>query len=338
LSVKPALIPALQRLTFVAATYFCLAGSINADEIVTPLEDRRNAEQTFLTYPEWFLVHSPNEMAAFFKQNLPGNFPYFSHIGQFWSSYGVVYNRTRDEFPFNGEYHTVLSVIGISTTVEYGIKGAYEYTIGRLSERSAGAEFTQEDRLAAAVAQEYVDFIVERPWYEFDFFSCFKRLWTDTSFFGSNMLRKLERKYVLSSEYLVKSAYAKLIGFGSSASFDAPVHKTAVVASWPGPGSQKQQLIYLPRYQPFTDAAIELSRQNVLFEEIAGNSGKIVISLLGEHAWNAEAANSTLLLQQPIITSPGLYRYIVEVDVRQLSFALQKSRLDGLTVEHIYDY
>jgi hypothetical protein len=250
----------------------------------------------------------------------------------------VVYNRTRDEFPFNGEYHTVLSVIGISTTVEYGIKGAYEYTLGRLFERSAGSEFTQEDRLAAAVAQEYVDFIVERPWYEFDFFSCFKRLWTDTSFFGSNMLRKLERKYVLSSEYLVKSAYAKLIGFGSSASFDAPVHKTAVVASWPGPGAQKQQLIYLPRYQPFTDAAIELSRGNVLFEEIAGNSGKIVVSLLGEHAWNAEAANSTLLLQQPIITSPGLYRHIVEVDVRQLSFALQKSLLDGLTVEHIYDY
>jgi hypothetical protein len=338
MSVKPAPIPALRRLALVAATCFCLAASINADEIVTPPEDRRNAEQTFLTYPEWFLVHSPNEMAAFFRQNLPGNFPYFSHIGQFWSSYGVVYERTRDEFPFNGEYHTVLTVIGISTTVEYGIKGAYEYTIGRLSERSAGAEFTQEDRLGAAVAQEYVDFIVERPWYEFDFFSCFKRLWTDTSFFGSNMLRKLERKYVLSSEYLVKSVYAKLIGFGSSASFDAPVHKTAVVASWPGLESQRTELIYLPRYQPFTDAAIELARQNVRFEEIAGNSGRIVVSLLGEHGWDAGTANSTLLLQQPVITRPGLFRHIIEVDVGQLGFALQKSRLDGMTVEHIYDY
>jgi hypothetical protein len=96
--------------------------------------------------------------------------------------------------------------------------------------------------------------------------------------------------------------------------------------------------IYLPRYQPFTDAAIELSRQNVLFEEIAGNNGRIVISLLGEEGWNAERANSTLLLQQSIITRPGLYRHIVEVDVRQLSFALQKLQLDGLAVEHIYDF
>jgi hypothetical protein len=338
LRVKPILILALQRLILVAATYFCLAGSINAAETVTPVEDRRNAEQTFLTYPEWFLVHSPKEMAAFFKQNLPGNFPYFAHIGQFWSSYEAVYDRTKDEFPFNSEYHTILVVIGTSTAVEYGIKGAYEYTLGRLSERTAGSEFTEEDRLGAAVAQEYVDFIVERPWYEFDFFSGFQRLWTDTSFFGDNMLRKLERKYVLSSEYLVKSLYARLIGFGSAASFDAPVHKTAVVASWPESGSQKSELIYLPRYQPFTDAAIELSRQNVVFEEIAGNNGRIVISLLGKEGWDAELANSTLLLQQPIITRPGLYRHIVEVDIRQLSLALQKSQLDGLTVEHIYDF
>ncbi len=62
----------------------------------------------------------------------------------------------------------------------------------------------------------------------------------------------------------------------------------------------------------------------------------IVISLLGKDGWNAERANSTLLLQQPIITRPGLYRHIVEVDIRQLSFALQKSHLDGLAVEHIY--
>lgn len=160
----------------------------------------------------------------------------------------------------------------------------------------------------------------------------------DTSFFDSNMLRKLERKYILSSEYLVKSIYAKLIGFGSAASFDAPVHKTAVVASWPESESHDSELIFLPRYQPFTDAAIELSRQNVLFEEIAGNNGRIVVSLLGEQGWNAEVANSTLLLQQPIITSPGLYRYIVEVDIRLLSFALQKTQLDGLMIEHIYDY
>jgi hypothetical protein len=61
----------------------------------------------------------------------------------------------------------------------------------------------------------------------------------------------------------------------------------------------------------------------------------IVINLLGKDGWNAERANSTLLLQQPIIARPGLYRHMVEVDIRLLSFALQKSQLDGLAVEHI---
>ena len=30
----------------------------------TPVEDRRPPDQTFLTYPEWFLVFSPAEYAA----------------------------------------------------------------------------------------------------------------------------------------------------------------------------------------------------------------------------------------------------------------------------------
>ena len=62
----------------------------------------------------------------------------------------------------------------------------------------------------------------------------------------------------------------------------------------------------------------------------------MVISLLGKDGWNAERANFTLLLQQPLIARPGLYRHIVEVDIRLLSFSLQKSQLDGLAAEHIY--
>ena len=84
MTVSPFAIPVLQRLVVVVVATICLAGPINAGETVTPLEYRRNAEQTFLTYPEWFLVHSPNEMAAFYRHNLPGTFPYFAHVSQFW--------------------------------------------------------------------------------------------------------------------------------------------------------------------------------------------------------------------------------------------------------------
>ena len=38
---------------------------LEAVPVVTPEEHRRGPEQTFLTLPEWFLVHSPAEYAAF---------------------------------------------------------------------------------------------------------------------------------------------------------------------------------------------------------------------------------------------------------------------------------
>lgn len=313
-----------------------LSNQVTAKDVTTPESDIRNAEQTFLTYPEWFLVFSPNEFANFSVHNRPGNFPYMAHIGQFWTSYNAVHQRTKDEFPFNGEYHTVLIVIGVSTTLEYGLKGAYEFTIGRMTELTTGNEMTEEDRFGAMVARDYVDFILERPWYEFDFFASFKALWTETSFFGSNMIRKLERKYILSSEYLIKAAYANLIGYGSAASFDTPIHKTAVIAHWPD--EEKIELLQLPRYQPFTDAIVELAEQNVVLREIAGNDGRIAISLLGIQTWDPITAGSTLILQQPVITQPGVFRHIIEVEVEELIFALKRIKTDGLIVEHIYDY
>ena len=41
--------------------------------------------------------------------------------------------------------------------------------IGRLSELAAPRRLSEEDRYAAKVAQDYVDFIRDQPWYEYDF-------------------------------------------------------------------------------------------------------------------------------------------------------------------------
>ena len=42
---------------------------------------------TFLSYPEWYIVWSYGEKAAFQATQLPSGFPYFSAIGQYWSGY-----------------------------------------------------------------------------------------------------------------------------------------------------------------------------------------------------------------------------------------------------------
>ena len=79
---------------------------------VAPPEHRRTPDQTFLTYPEWFLVHSPAEYAEYVKDRTPTRFPFIGHTCQFWQGYGAV-NRAIKEYPFNFGYHVMVMVIGV---------------------------------------------------------------------------------------------------------------------------------------------------------------------------------------------------------------------------------
>jgi hypothetical protein len=137
----------------------------NADRgLHVPAGDQRTPDQTFLTFPEWFLVFSPAEYADMLGEDQPADaFPFFGHIAQFWKAYARVIGATR-AYPFNGEYHTMIVVIGVSTTVEYALKGAYETLFGRLSGLTAPPNATPEDRLATEQARADVDFIRIEAW------------------------------------------------------------------------------------------------------------------------------------------------------------------------------
>jgi hypothetical protein len=202
-------------LRVIAATVACLllamavAGpTIPKEPIVTPKEHQRGTEQTFLTYPEWFLVHSPAEYAAYVKGNTPTEFPFLGHVRQLWQSYGVVFAVTKDDYPFNLGSHVANVVIGGSTTVEYAIRSAYETLVGRLSDLTQSHGMSEEDQYGARVAKEYVDFIRVLPFYEFDFSDKLFKLWTETRLWGPNPVRKWERKYALTTEYGIKAVYS----------------------------------------------------------------------------------------------------------------------------------
>jgi hypothetical protein len=131
--------------------------------VVAQAVDRRGEEQTFLTFPEWFLVFSPTECATLVRTRTPDEFCFWGHIGQFWRSYAAVAAETRRRHdPENWGYHLMIVVIGVSTTVEYAIRSAYEMVIGRFTALTA-RDRTEEDQYAAQVAQEYVDLIRDQP-------------------------------------------------------------------------------------------------------------------------------------------------------------------------------
>lgn len=89
---------------------------------LTPEIHTRSHSQTFLTFPEWFLVFSPEEFASQMKEKEAHHFPYFRHLSQFWGSYLSIINRTKQDEKINFEYHVMIMVIGLSTSVEYFLK------------------------------------------------------------------------------------------------------------------------------------------------------------------------------------------------------------------------
>jgi hypothetical protein len=193
-----------------------------AQEVTTDLSDyARPEDQTYLTLPEWYMVYSADEYAAFIEQKPPSQFPYFGALRQYWSSYYGVCAVTREEYAFNSGYHLTLVVIGTSFTMENIFKGIYEKTVGRLTEWLSSSELTEEDAYAYEVAKEYGQFIHTIPWYEFPFGEKLRGLWSETSLWGPNVIRKWERKFVLSAEYGFKALYGLLIGGGSQATYGA---------------------------------------------------------------------------------------------------------------------
>jgi hypothetical protein len=319
------------------ALLLCCAFAHLACAQTTPTADRRGEDQTFLTYPEWFLVYSPDEYAAHLERGgAPSAFPYFGHVGQFWNAYGAIARETGARYAFNGEYHTMIAVIGASTTLEYGLRGAYEKTIGRASELARFGVDTDEDRLQREVARDYVDFIALEPWYKYDFARRLKQVWTDASWLGRAPLRKWERKWALTTEYGAKAIYGWLIAKATHASFDVPIPTTLARVRR---ASGAEELVTLPRYQPFTRAALALAEGGAEFVEIAGNRGVILVTAQASAGWREPGAwPYRTMFRQKILTAEDRQRVAVVVPVAELSSALRMLSREPFALEHVYDY
>src|SRR5690349_16722875 len=72
---------------------------VKSESSLTPATHRRPPDQTFLTYPEWFLVFGPAEQAKFFQHDTATKFPFMVHVSQIWESYRIIYDQIRGNYP-----------------------------------------------------------------------------------------------------------------------------------------------------------------------------------------------------------------------------------------------
>lgn len=298
-----------------------------ATSLSVPSADRRGEDQTFLTIPEWFLVFSSAEYADALSTKEPSTFPFIEHIGQFWSSYGNAWMQTRVRYPFNPGYHLMEMVIGVSTSIEYGLKSIWESTIGLLTEVSAGIN-SREDEIARATARDYQSFIRREPWYLFDFWKPLRDVLTAPI----SGVRSLERKYILSTEYCLKGLYATLLTWATSAVYGEAGMTTVCLLE------DDSTCVTLPRYEGFMVAADSLAACGRSFREIAGVRGEIVVSAIAPRPLTPSPRNSRILYEQPILTRVPQTRVVFAVNVAELSQALRTLRDRGWVLEHIYDY
>ncbi|MBX3015493.1 MAG: hypothetical protein KF832_28490 [Caldilineaceae bacterium] len=314
-------------------------------------EHLRAEDQTYLTFPEWYIVFSADEYAAHVATQPPSSFPFFASVWQYWRGYAGVCAVTKGSYPFNGGYHLMLYVIGTSFTVENGIKGIYEGTLGRLTEWISSAELTPEDALARQYAKEYGDFIHAIPWFDFPYMEKLHLLWTTTGWWGPNPVRKWERKLALSTEFLIKAAYGALIGWGTEVTYgavDMEIYAVATnvtdetLAELPEVKlvermDDQYALITIPHYEPFTVLVPELAERGVHFVEFAGND-QVMLTAFAPRTWEHNLPGVDLMFAMEVLVDPTRQRIGLNIPVARLHEVLAEMAQQDITIEHIYDY
>lgn len=315
----------------------------------------KGEEQTYLTLPEWYLVFNPNEYAQYLTSgNNPSNFPFLASIDEYWSLYDRVMHLTRDVYPENNEYKTMLVVIGVSTTAEYLIKGFYETTIGRFSFWTA-SDTTPEDLLIQQAHTAYGKLIYHEPWYVFPFVEWIGTIWTDTPFFGPNFIRKMERKILFTLEFGLKTVYAKLIGFAATSTYDPSdgmvkmhvVLPTDMNADMLGVIDDRisvlhefgngEWIISIPRWGGFTEIVPKLASNKVQFIEIAGNDD-ILVTVIADKNRPKQLSDAQFLFDSMVISPTDKLRLVYSIKIAELTGFINALDENGLVLEHIYDY
>ncbi|MDP1694019.1 MAG: hypothetical protein Q8L34_00590 [Candidatus Woesearchaeota archaeon] len=311
----------------------------------------RNEDNTYLTFPEWHIVYISEEYADFIEKNNPSGFPYFRTIGQFWKGYCTVYKITSSEYKFNGQYHLMIWVIGVSTSIEYGLKGIYENTIGRITELLSFSQKTEEDQFAYRMNKEYVTFIYDYPWYKFSFWAKEKELWKEVKIFGKKMIRKWERRSILTLELGVKTVYGGIIKFAMGNIYGSDATEIYVtVENIPESllkkenrikritnSSDEEEIVLIPRYRQFTEVVITMAREGVIFKDIAGNQ-EILITLIAPKEWEYKLSEGKQLFSMQGLNQPEVNRIGVKVPVQKLHKILPELESEHIKIEHIYDY
>ncbi len=303
-----------------------------------PSDHHRLEARTFLTYPEWHIVHAYDDYAKVIQTGDPHAYGFLSGISGFWSSLCALSEQSAAHGGFDWPTKQTIYTIGVSFSLELAFKALYEETIGRIATLIRGAERAPLDDLSAQQAASYARFLQQTPWYRWDFSSDIDAL----SAANSAVFRDKERRFALGLEFGAKAKYADVITAAVATMEPDALSLRMIVTnvdaqtlrSYPdivlieerGPSFE----IETPRYRQLTELLQRLANDGADVVEIAGNDD-IMFTAISNQAF--EPALHSFERQ-----GYGDNRHLIAVKVRDLAERLRTLGDEGLTLEHIHDY
>ncbi|UFZ03196.1 hypothetical protein LQG66_28745 [Bradyrhizobium ontarionense] len=308
---------------------------------------------SFLTFPEWYIVHAYSDLAAVTGQASESDFHYLSSIAGFWRSLCRATRQAAGSGPATSDQKLTNYIIGFSFTAEMALQGGYEKTIGAMSEETADGVKTAEDAFNLALLKDYAAFLYQTPWYRYPFAAKLGQFWRETPFVPS--VRAVERRFSLSLQYAARAAYAAVIGH--AAGYDPAVLTirsvvtglpAAELAAIPGvtavrevkdAGGAQGVLVETERYAKFDAFAKELGRHaGAALGEVAGNQRILVTIVVPPGDGRLAAFDGLPIFSVQIQSRPGARRVGVDVPVQSLVQDIARFEAAGYTFEHAYDY
>src|SRR5215216_2828282 len=80
---------------------------------------RRKLDNTFFTFPEWYIVYSFEDFGRFLDRSSESHFNYLGHIFGFWRSFCTINQAVPPTGESLADVKTMIYVIGVSYSTEY---------------------------------------------------------------------------------------------------------------------------------------------------------------------------------------------------------------------------
>lgn len=307
---------------------------------------RRAEGDSYLTYPEWYIVHAYADLAGVTRGSSESGYDYARAITMFWSSMCRATATARRIGPVTRDQRITDYIIGLSFSVEMGVQGLYERTVGALTAWIRGNKKTPEDEFNQRFLDDYAAFLQQTPWFRYPFKAELVRFWRETPWSWASPVRSIERRFALSLEYGLKGLYAVAIGALASyspadltimtvikPSGDGMVGDVTIVRGLDGGAV----LVRTPRYQAYTNILRAWAKNGTAVVEIAGNR-HILTTVVAPRGAVIAAPGSKPIFAIPIQSKPGWQRIGFDTDVPMLTGQIVAVERQGATFEHAYDY